>query len=270
MGSGVIFAVLLVMWLAYLIPRFASWRGHPALEDEIADPFSESRTIIRRGLDPLADTTDPELEVSTPLTRAAARHEIRQLYRLAALRRRRVVLTLAGLTLGTIVLVAVTPVRLGAVPVPALPWWLALVPAVLLLAFLAVARVSVVSLTRTLDARVARVNAAGGDEDTVSFEVPADLRDDPLAGELSVELSAPVGDAGSLWDPIPVTAPTYVSKPMVPRTIRTIDLSMPPMAPVDRAPVVAESRTAPVPTEEATLSVEAVRDGEEYPPASGE
>jgi hypothetical protein len=29
---------------------------------------------------------------------------------------------------------------------------------------------------------------------------------------------------GSLWDPVPVTLPTYVHKPRAPRTIRTIDL----------------------------------------------
>ncbi len=30
-----------------------------------------------------------------------------------------------------------------------------------------------------------------------------------------------------LWDPVPVTLPTYVNKPKAPRTIRTIDLSEP-------------------------------------------
>jgi hypothetical protein len=32
---------------------------------------------------------------------------------------------------------------------------------------------------------------------------------------------------GSLWDPLPVTLPTYVSAPKAPRTLRTIDLSEP-------------------------------------------
>jgi hypothetical protein len=30
--------------------------------------------------------------------------------------------------------------------------------------------------------------------------------------------------SGNLWDPVPVTLPTYVHKPRAPRTIRTIDL----------------------------------------------
>ena len=32
---------------------------------------------------------------------------------------------------------------------------------------------------------------------------------------------------GALWDPMPITVPTYVSKPLAPRTVRTIDLSGP-------------------------------------------
>ena len=36
--------------------------------------------------------------------------------------------------------------------------------------------------------------------------------------------------AGTLWDPIPITLPTYVSKPLAPRTVRTIDLSGPEMS----------------------------------------
>ncbi len=34
-------------------------------------------------------------------------------------------------------------------------------------------------------------------------------------------------DGGTLWDPLPVTLPTYVTKPMAKRTVRTIDLSEP-------------------------------------------
>ena len=32
---------------------------------------------------------------------------------------------------------------------------------------------------------------------------------------------------GSLWDPLPITLPTYVSKPRATRTVRTVDLSGP-------------------------------------------
>lgn len=54
-----------------------------------------------------------------------------------------------------------------------------------------------------------------GLDDTSSF--PVGLLDDVV----------PTTDAGSLWDPLPVTLPTYVSKPRASRSVRTIDLSAP-------------------------------------------
>ena len=34
----------------------------------------------------------------------------------------------------------------------------------------------------------------------------------------------PTTDAGALWDPLPMTLPTYVTKPRAARSVRTIDL----------------------------------------------
>jgi hypothetical protein len=49
---------------------------------------------------------------------------------------------------------------------------------------------------------------------------------------------------GTLWDPIPITMPTYVSKPLAPRTVRTIDLSGPEMSSSARhdGPVTADAQ----------------------------
>ena len=51
-----------------------------------------------------------------------------------------------------------------------------------------------------------------------------------------------------LWDPLPITVPTYVSKPLAPRTVRTIDLSGPGAASPGRpdGPVTADAPAAPV------------------------
>ena len=58
--------------------------------------------------------------------------------------------------------------------------------------------------------------------------------------ERSVEITGPVSDTlGSLWDPIPVTPTTYVSRPLLPRSVRTIDLSA-PVASSELRPVIAE------------------------------
>lgn len=43
----------------------------------------------------------------------------------------------------------------------------------------------------------------------------------------TVAVAVPTTDGGSLWDPLPVTLPTYVTKPRAARTVRTIDLSEP-------------------------------------------
>jgi hypothetical protein len=68
------------------------------------------------------------------------------------------------------------------------------------------------------------------EEDTVAISV-ASLRGalgDPSYAETeTVAVSVPTADGGSLWDPLPVTLPTYVSKPRASRTVRTIDLTEP-------------------------------------------
>jgi hypothetical protein len=47
-----------------------------------------------------------------------------------------------------------------------------------------------------------------------------------------------------LWEPVPITVPTYVSKPLAPRTVRTIDLSGPSVSPSPRpqTPVTADAQ----------------------------
>lgn len=59
----------------------------------------------------------------------------------------------------------------------------------------------------------ADVVASGDEEPTVVLDRTGEMADEDAA----------VG-SGSLWDPVPVTLPTYVHKPRAPRTIRTIDL----------------------------------------------
>jgi len=64
----------------------------------------------------------------------------------------------------------------------------------------------------------------------------------PVVEESAEETKAP----GVLWDPVPITVPTYVSKPLAPRTGRTIDLSGPAptlVSPVQH-PVTADAPPA--------------------------
>ncbi|MGA4669105.1 hypothetical protein ACPCG0_04775 [Propionibacteriaceae bacterium Y1923] len=260
MGSGLIFAILVVGWLAYLIPWLASRRE--TVPGETTDRFAESMTVLKRSSDPLStESHDPLLEVSTPLTRSAGVHEIRESHRLAARRRLRVVLVLLAALLVTVGLFAFQPI-----PAVRVAWWVPVIPAGLLAAFLVVARFSVISLNKVLDARMEQLTR-GWQNETIALDV-APLRQaaQPEGVEHSIELSGPIEPTGSLWDPIPVTAPTYVSRPMVPRTVRTIDLAMPALQAPDTTPVTAEPIDSDVPVTEETLSV----DSDDYRRAVGE
>ena len=60
--------------------------------------------------------------------------------------------------------------------------------------------------------------------------------------EISIDLSMPT-TLGALWDPIPVAPPTYVQQPLLPRTVRTIDLSA-PVAPASPLVPTADNPSA--------------------------
>ena len=218
-----IFAAIAIAWLAYLVPHFVRRReGEPVEEGaqpDLAHRFSDSMRIVRHGTAPLLDHDLTEIatyEVSTPQTRRAAIQELRRLDKLAALRRRRVLLAL----------MAVLSLTIGVCAVHWLPWWAVAVPGGLVVAFAVVARISVQIMRRSLDRRYVEISR-GNMEKTVFLSRKS-------AGSTAVEPKKavpaqvePAKPAGGLWDPVPITVPTYVSKPLAPRTVRTIDLSGP-------------------------------------------
>ena len=242
-----IFAAIAIAWLAYLVPHFVRRRGdEPELESDPADRFSENVHIVRHGTAPLLDQDlEPiaEYEVSTPLTRRAAIADLRRLDRLAATRRRRVLL----------VLLAVISAVIGVCAVGWLPWWSVAIPGGLLAVFFVVSRVSVHLMRRGLDAALQRDRLRRPREDGVPE--PQEVRgrrtgvEGRKAGDKAVQAAAKDAKsaAGGLWDPVPITMPTYVSKPLAPRTVRTIDLSGPDVASAARHnhPVIAEAPEAP-------------------------
>jgi hypothetical protein len=64
------------------------------------------------------------------------------------------------------------------------------------------------------------------DEDGVAdFDDTEDTVGIPVA--LLEAVAVQTTDGGTLWDPLPVTLPTYVTKPQARRTVRTIDLGEP-------------------------------------------
>ena len=254
--TGLIFAAIAVAWLAYLVPLYLRSRDAEQVSDDPGqDQFADSMRVITRGTAPVVDHAGapmPGVEVSAPLTRRAAVRDLRRLEVLAASRRRRVLVTLMALTTAILVVCA-----LGY-----LPWPVMIAPALLVVGFVAVARISVRVMKRSLDERFAAIMACS-DESTVFLErVAAGQADEKSVG---LQLKAPVHTTRALWDPLPITVPTYVSKPLAPRTVRTIDLSGPDAAAAERSadavPVTADgpmmetveqpdTTVAPVPVEE--------------------
>ncbi len=249
--TGLVFGAIAAAWLIYLVPFFVRHRGEEIGDDiDPALPFGSSVTIVRSGAS-LAEAVPGAVDVSTPLIRRAKLRELKLLDAQAAQRRRRVLIFL----LATQVVVAgLAAVRIGA-------WWGALVPGGLIAAFLVVARFSVRTM-RADFARQADEIRGGTAEETVALSL-GELEASGLGH--SVELSTAVGPVGSLWEPLPITRPTYVSTPLAPRTVRTIDLSAPVGAPVAApvgapvfAPVTADPITEPEAEETAEIREEGI------------
>ncbi|MEN0072148.1 MAG: hypothetical protein AAGC63_14305 [Propionicimonas sp.] len=224
--TGVIFAIIAAFWLVYLVPYYLHHRGDTFDDGEVDIPFTPSAVTVVRTGESLAHAEEGSAAVSTPLTRRAQLRELRLIDEQAAQRRRRV---LIFLLLVQLVVAVLAFLGIGA-------WWGAAIPAGVLALFLIVARFSVRSMRADLDRRAVQIRQCF-DEDTVALALTdADVSD----AEHSVEISVPVKAIGSLWEPIPITRPTYVSTPLAPRTVRTIDLSA-PLPPAPAVPVIAET-----------------------------
>jgi hypothetical protein len=232
----VIFGAIAIAWLAYLVPHFVRHREDEQIEPELDNRFADSMRIVRTGAAPLLNQDLEQIqtfEVSTPQTRRAAVADLRRLERLAASRRRRVLLGL----------MAVLSATVGVCAVGLIPRWAAAIPGGLLLIFMVVARISVRSMRRGLDARY-RTIRRGSDEQTVFLS--RSKVSIAGAGEAVKAEKSEATASGALWDPVPITMPTYVSKPLAPRTVRTIDLSGPEVASSSSAemPVTADAPPA--------------------------
>ncbi|MDR1852622.1 MAG: hypothetical protein LBR21_08255 [Propionibacteriaceae bacterium] len=209
MWTGVLFAAIVAIWLLILVPHVLSRRKTDAQVEQSV--FSPDVTIVHT--EDAAESADALETVSTPLTRRAERQQLHYLQMKSVFFRRRV---LVGLTATELVVVAVA--AFGVVP-----WWTAAVPAAVMLGYLGFLRLSVRRMERKLERCRAEI-FSGGDEETVI------ISDSDLAQyEQSIELDAPFTQLNSLWDPIPITKPTYVQRPLSGRTVRTIDLSAPPV-----------------------------------------
>jgi len=222
--SGLIFVALAVAWAAYLIPM-ALKRTDDLATTRTVEDFS-SRMRVFGGRRTAAEASAPETPApAAPATRVitSLRPVDRAAARRAAARRRRVLYVLTGLMVITAVVAALHY----------LPLWSIAVPAGLIVAFLVIARITV-KRERSRRRIEVIVPATDAPEATVA-DAPVSVSVEAADVEETVGLTAealaevradePIADEGSLWDPVPVTLPTYVTKPRARRTVRTIELT---------------------------------------------
>lgn len=225
--SALIFVALAVAWAVYLVPK--ALKHHDEVQrSRSVDRFSHTMRVLARRepvsrrdarlvVTPGRSTSVPVVETKGPepkvLTVAARREAANR----AARRRRNV--------LGTVVLLNVAV--LAAAGAGVFSWWYAAEPATLLVAWLVACRL-MVRKERAVPVPVARPAArvATDLDDDTSTGIPpvTDEAAGPIAEE-AVTASSLVATDPSMWDMVPVTLPTYVSKPAaVRRSVQTIDL----------------------------------------------
>jgi hypothetical protein len=205
--SGLIFVALAVAWAAYLIPK--ALRHHEdVVRGRSVDRFSHSMRVLARRepvsaraarlvVTPPRDEVRPVVPPSTDEQYAARRAATHR----ATRRRRRV--------LGLLVLAIAATVTAAALH--RISWTYAAIPAGLLLVWLFACRLMVRKERSWLPVELLDADLTGE-----MAPVPADARD--------ADAASPEARDPKLWDPVPVTLPTYVSKPPARRTVRTIDL----------------------------------------------
>jgi len=215
----VIYGGIVVLWLCYLVP-LALRRYDDASRARSVERFSDAMRGLGR-----ADAVDPPLHAPVAWVDPQAQ---RLAARLAARRRRRV---LSLLLLGAAATAAVCFLGLA-------PWWAMSMPAGLVVGFLVVARVQVArTRTRTWEnALVASgVDPMGDPPDeqpTVVLDAVAERVH--LPQQQVVAAAVPTEGGEALWDPVPVTLPTYVSKPTAPRRAFATQAMMHSGSPSDR------------------------------------
>jgi hypothetical protein len=193
---------------------------------------------------------DPEPKAAaapTPRTQ-----ESRSAARVAARRRRRTLLTL----------IAATAIVGGVVAFRVVPVWSIAIPVGLILAWLVACRVQVrhergISSKRTIKTKTVKSKTAksktaksrtakastGAHDDESTVIVSGQVEDvnpsrrhimestplevDALDEQLVIAAPSVATTGDLVWDPLPVTIPTYVTKPRAGRTVRTIDFAQP-------------------------------------------
>ena len=254
-----IFVALALVWAVVLLPKALRHHDELAQTRSVERVSDGMRVLARREVVsarearlvvPAAPAPPPApaapAETPTPLTadRLRARIAAHRKAAAAAARRRRMIL-------GALLVVALgVGVAAG---LGRLPLWSVAAPVAVIVAFLVSARFLVRRERARRDAELSALKARVVETQEVQpiVEVLVEtVEDEALAAPATAGTEerlavvsglddtscfrvgllddvAPTTDAGSLWDPLPVTLPTYVTKPRATRSVRTIDLNAP-------------------------------------------
>lgn len=256
--TGVIYAIIVIGWAAFLVP-LALRRHDQAARNRSIERFSSAmRVLSRRGGDEARVVVTPPRSADrlvTPTSNDAVEADepvriprpTRAAMKAAAARRRRVL----------VLLLALTAVVAGLAAFVLVPWWSVAIPVALVVGFLWLARRQVrladerfwqeaadsrPEPTNVVSRTAARVDASHGasrtddatdatddGEPTITLtaEQVARVAAAALEEEIVEVVALTTANGESLWDPLPVTLPTYVDKPAAQRTYRNIELGEP-------------------------------------------
>ena len=233
--SALIFVALAVAWAVYLIPM--ALRHHEnVVRTRSVDRFSHTMRVLarREPVDrksarlvvtpgrPSAEATvvteAPATARTAPSSSSAPARDPRAAARRATKRRRNVLA----------VLLVATWTVVGVAAFGVVDWWYVAIPVGLLVAWLVACRIMVkgeraaLVPSRRLPVDTAEDEPVEAPADRLLVEEEEEAEPDPMA-DTSAGMAAIVDPA--MWDPVPVTLPTYVGKPAATRrTVRTIDL----------------------------------------------
>lgn len=241
--SALIFVALAVAWAVYLVPK--ALRHHDdVVRSRSVDRFSHTlrvlarrepvstksaRLVVTPGRPTAEATAAPEAPAAPEVPVTPERIRAQRAAAKRATKRRRNVLAV-------ILLANVATAVVAAFGVIAWPYLA--IPAGLLVAWLVTCRIMVKGERSRMVAPAARIPVEKPDDDRVEAPVedraPAPAEDRVLVEEEQADEIDPMADTSAgmaavvdpaLWDPVPVTLPTYVGKPAATRrTVRTIDL----------------------------------------------
>jgi hypothetical protein len=249
-GTGLIVAFVVTVWAAYFVP-LALRRYDEAHEESALEVLSPLSRVIRRApdvsellddADDLVDEDDAPVEKVKPV-RSPQTAPTRASARTAAQRRRRVLITLvfANVIVG----------GLAGPGYAAIPLWSVAIPVTLLVAWLIACRIQVRHEHGIVAPRMPKAmsklskfgSPAADGEDTITVFAGTEAQDaepsrrhvmleaaleaDALEEQLVIAVPSAASHGEMVWDPLPVTLPTYVTKPRAGRTVRTIDFEAP-------------------------------------------